>query len=100
MTLRWTIVGSGITARADQLDLQGQLLQRMELKSGGVDGAPVSPGQATLDSASAERMVTEYSYVLPMCGVAAPGARRGPRWRRGCSTRWRPARRCAPPSWR
>ena len=78
VTLRWTIVGSGITARADQLDLQGQLLQRMELKSGSVNGAPLAPGQATLDSASAERMVTEYSYVLPICSVGGTGRASGP----------------------
>jgi len=63
----WTIVGSGIPARIDSLDNASGVSQRTELKSGTINGAPISPGQATLDVASAERMVTEFSYLLPIC---------------------------------
>ena len=63
----WTIVGSGIPARIDTLDAATGISQRSELKAATVNGSAVSPGQATLDVASAERMVTEFSYLLPIC---------------------------------
>lgn len=69
----WYIVGSGIPARIETRDGNMALQQRIELKSGTINGAPLSPGQATLDVASAERMVTDFSYILPICspgGVA------------------------------
>jgi hypothetical protein len=65
-TTTWYIVGSGIPARIEVRD-GNALQQRTELKSGTVNGAPLSPGQATLDMASAQRMVTDYSYILPIC---------------------------------
>lgn len=63
----WYIVGSGLPARIDTHDAASGVDQRSELKSATINSAPVAPGQATMDVASAERMVTDFSYVLPIC---------------------------------
>ncbi|MBI5256738.1 MAG: hypothetical protein HY855_09575 [Burkholderiales bacterium] len=73
----WYIVGSGIPARVETRD-GSTLQQRLELKSGTINDAPLSPGQATLDAASAERMVTEYAYVLPICTPGGTAKANGP----------------------
>lgn len=77
VTTNWYIVGSGIPARTEVRDASAVLVQTTELKSGTVNAAPLSPGQASLDVASAERMVADYSYLLPICtpgGTAKPSA--------------------------
>ncbi|WP_395702220.1 hypothetical protein [Aquabacterium sp.] len=78
VTTRWNIVGSGIPARIETRDAASVLQQRVELKSGTMNGAPLSPGQATLDVASAERMVADYSYVLPICSPGGTPKAFGP----------------------
>lgn len=73
----WAIVGSGLPARIDVRDAAGGLVERAELQSGSVNGAPLAPGQATMDARAAERLVSDYAYVLPICspgGAARTGA--------------------------
>ena len=74
VTVNWVVVGSGIPARTEVRLPDGTVLQRHELLSGAVNGIALAPGPATLDAASADRMVAEFGYVLPIC--SAGGAAR------------------------
>lgn len=77
--ITWAIVGSGLTARSETRDATGAVIERAELKTGTINGAPIAPGPATLDAAAAERLVGDYAYVLPICSRSgnAKAARSG-----------------------
>ena len=76
VTVSWLIQGSGIAARSEVRQPDGTVVQRQDLLSGAVNGLALAPGPATLDAASADRMVADFGYVMPICssGGAAKAA--------------------------
>lgn len=71
-TQTWYIVGSGLPARSETRSAGGTVLSRTDLKQATVNGVPVAAGQSTLDAAAADRFVTDFSYLLPICSANGP----------------------------
>lgn len=71
-THAWFIVGSGLPARTETRHATGTVLTRTELKQATINDVPVAAGQSTLDAAAADRFVTDFSYLLPICSASGP----------------------------